>query len=262
MTPAKLFVPDYVLDLQTARADPSTSDWRADDLDTLMVSGTVSRAAVDLHDRAGRPPTLVYVPGSVCLRVTTGHFAIAGRRAQFLETDVERDKVQQAFADLLARRIELLATRRAYQPGPPMTGIAAVMFTRPTQLKEPFHAFLGRLEPAEDGSPITVIDLAGNIERLGAPVGWQVETITCEAKVVVADPALDRLSTMPMAAAQRWAEGDRGRLAMVAAARGYKPAWVTHSVEAWHDKEVRSRSRQSTPLDRRPGREARAQPPP
>jgi hypothetical protein len=48
---------------------------------------------------------------------------------------------------------------------------------------------------------------------------------------------------MPTAACQRWAEGDRGRLALIAKAKGYKLGWIDHAAEGWLDKQVRSRPR-------------------
>jgi superfamily II DNA or RNA helicase len=55
---------------------------------------------------------------------------------------------------------------------------------------------------------------APHIERAGAPL-----------------VATDRLATMTYQQALRWAGGDRDRLRLVAAARGYKPGWVYYRLE-------------------------------
>ena len=123
------------------------------------------------------------------------------------------------------------------------------MLARPTRLAEPFVAFLTRLQ-----APVCVIDLALNRERLGIPSNWEPELVSGAATDLIVDPMLDRLATLSVSQVQRWAEGDRGRLELIAKARGYKAGWVEISAKAWLDTQVKHRAWPPPLADRRSAR--------
>jgi hypothetical protein len=256
MTTVSIYTPSYSLDFAGVRVDPGTDDWRTDDLATIMLAPTVIAAGIALHELAGRPSVVAYAPGPAALRVFDSRFRLAGRRSRFVESDYLAGEAQQAVADLRTGNLEVLVTRRAYQPGPPLANIA-VLLARPTRLKEPFLAFLSRLQPSA-----SIIDLSFNCELHGVPAGWETRQIVGKTSEVVVDPMLDRLALLSVAEAQNWAQGDRGRLELVAAARGFKPAWIEHAARGWLNKQVKTRDRVPSPFDRRPVRQVRTRPPP
>lgn len=239
MTHATIFAPDYELSLEGVRVDPDTEDWVAADLAAVMTSPIVSDAAVDLHARAGKPATLAYTADSVGLRVLTAAFRVAGVPASFIESALEPSKVKTAFDELTTGKVRVLAVRRPYGAGPAISGVA-LLLCRPTRCATSFLAFMARLSGDDDA---VVIDLVGNVDRLGVPPGWSVEKISVSSRIVVADPVIARLGTMNTTACQRWAEGDHDRLVMIAKAKGYKPGWIDHAQQGWADKQVRGRAR-------------------
>jgi hypothetical protein len=244
MTKATVYRPAYSLDLCTVRVDPASGDWRVDDLAVLMLEQRVIAEAIALHELAGKPPTIVYAAGAVALRVFDSRFRLAGRTSRFIESDYTPGEAQTAFTDLSEGRLNILITRRPYTAGPAIADIA-VLLARPTRLAEPFAAFLARLQ-----APACVIDLALNCSRLGMPADWNPESVCGAATDLVVDAMLDRLGTSPVPQLQRWAEGDRGRLELIAKARGYKTGWVEISAKAWLDAQVKNRTRLSPRPDR------------
>jgi hypothetical protein len=248
LTKATIYRPAYSLDQRTFRIDQASGDWRVDDLAVLMLEQRVIAEAIALHELAGKPPTIVYAAGAAALRVFDSRFRLAGRTSRFIESDYRPDEAQEAFRDLRAGRLDVLITRRPYTPGPAIAGVA-VMLARPTRLSELFAAFLARLQ-----APVRVIDLALNCERLGLPSDWDLELVLGASTDLIVDTMLDRLATVPASQLQRWAEGDRGRLQLIAVARGYKIGWVEISAKAWLDAQVKNRARPPLRPDRRSGR--------
>ena len=249
MTAAEIYTPAYVLDLCTVRGDGD--DWNVNDLAVLMFEPQVQAAVVALHEMAGQPPTIVYVAGAAALRVYAARFRLAGRPSRFIESDTQAAEIVQATDDLAAGRLNVLVTRRPYQAGLPIPPGTAVLLARPTRVAESFLDFLDRLQAGPD-TPIRLIDVAQNIERLGVPSGWDVHQVKGETPDVVYDPVVDRLSLMSGPQIAAWAEGNEDRLRLAAKARGFKSGWVEHARRGWLAKQVKKRTGPSRPEARAP----------
>jgi hypothetical protein len=232
--PVRVFTPSYTsIDDSTVRITTG-GDYHPDDAGNMMTLPMIVSAALALYEAAGKPHTLAYVNNSTALRIYSSRFAIVGARASFIELRERREAMHQKIADLNNGDLDILVNRQPFGDGPEIH-VDAVLLASLTLLSAPFQAFLARLRVS------TVIDVALNIARFGAPPHWVVRQVVTPASLVVTDPMLDQFATLSMRDLQTWAQGDRRRLELIAHARGYKAGWIGISAETWINRQIKNR---------------------
>jgi hypothetical protein len=230
----RVFTPSYTsIDDSTVRIIEN-GDYHQDDAGSMMTLPSIVSTALSLYEAAGRPRTLVYCNSSAALRIYTSRFAVVGARASFIERRERREAMHQKIADLNNGDLDILVNRQPFGDGPEIH-VDAVLLASLTLLPAPFQAFLARLRVS------TVIDVALNIARFGAPPHWDVRQVVTPASMVITDPMLDQFATLSMRDLQAWAMGDRRRLELIAPARGYKAGWIGISAETWINRQIKNR---------------------
>jgi hypothetical protein len=223
-----LGTPSFSFDFAGVRLD-DIGDLNPFDAAEIVAQSRVTDALFALYRRVGAPPAVAFGCEAGHLRVLSASARLAGYRAAHLDDSATVESCHQQVAELIAGRLDILVNVRRLAGHSAIPGLRAVILARPTHDPDLHERFIGRLDRTAGA---VIIDMVGNCGRLGLWQGADPTVVVGEHVDVVRDPFIAKLTEVPHKHALLWAEGNIERIEMVQKARGHRPGWAYHVIQA------------------------------
>jgi hypothetical protein len=259
LAPTKVFVPAAQIDAAGLRK--VAGDWAAGDEMAKRASVVTGDAVAEFTKRAPGKTALAFCVTVQHAMDVAATFRAAGYRAACVHGGTPKDQRDWLIAGIEdGQRLDVLTACDVISEGVDIPSVGCTILLRPSGSLPLAWQQIGRgMRPKPDGSPLIVLDHAGNVDRLGDPgddiIDWSLDGATRKPRPPRAAPNPDTIGMgqpreietvagdlverdKAAARAAKWGrmsygtfKGRKRSLADIAAyarAKGYKRGWELH----------------------------------